>query len=84
MRSAAQGRAVSFDWEKISEILLEKIKFVAQSQGVLPPRNGNGHHPAKPIMDLSRFQWNECYDVDLETSVDFQKEKIDQQVLPVS
>ncbi len=36
MRAAARARAAAFTWEQISDILLEKIKFVGQLNGALP------------------------------------------------
>ena len=42
MRSMAQERAASFTWEEITKILLEKIRFIAQAEGALPRRDGNG------------------------------------------
>ncbi len=39
MRQAAHTRAAAFTWEQISDILLEKVKFVAQLNGAMPQRN---------------------------------------------
>lgn len=36
MRQAAHTRAAAFTWEQISDILLEKVKFVAQLNGAMP------------------------------------------------
>lgn len=36
MRQAAHTRAAAFTWEQISDIVLEKVKFVAQQNGALP------------------------------------------------
>lgn len=38
MRTAAHTRAAAFTWEQISDILLEKVKFVAQLNGAVPQR----------------------------------------------
>jgi glycosyltransferase involved in cell wall biosynthesis len=38
MREAAHTRAAAFTWEQISDILLEKVKFVAQLHGAMPQR----------------------------------------------
>jgi glycosyltransferase involved in cell wall biosynthesis len=40
MRQAAQTRAAAFTWAQASNILLDKVKFVAQSTGALPQPNG--------------------------------------------
>jgi glycosyltransferase involved in cell wall biosynthesis len=40
MRQAAQARAAAFTWEQMSNILLDKIKFVTQSADALPQPNG--------------------------------------------
>jgi glycosyltransferase involved in cell wall biosynthesis len=42
MRSDAQERAASFTWEEVSKILLEKIRFIAQAEGALSRRDGDG------------------------------------------
>ncbi|RME03574.1 MAG: hypothetical protein D6816_10385, partial [Bacteroidetes bacterium] len=36
MREAAHTRAAAFTWEQISNVLLEKVKFVAQLNGAMP------------------------------------------------
>lgn len=36
MRQAAHTRAAAFTWEQISDVVLEKVKFVAQLNGALP------------------------------------------------
>lgn len=38
MRAAAHSRAAAFTWEQIIDILLEKVKFVAQLSGAMPQR----------------------------------------------
>ena len=36
MRQAAHTRAAAFTWEQVSEILCEKVKFIAETTGALP------------------------------------------------
>jgi hypothetical protein len=57
MRSAAQQHAAAFTWEEVSDVLLDNVKFVGQAEGVLPPRNGNGHHPGRQVKDAVHIQW---------------------------
>ncbi|MEJ2748919.1 MAG: glycosyltransferase, partial [Anaerolineae bacterium] len=40
MRQAAHRQAAAFTWERVSEVLLDKVQFVAQSTGALPRLNG--------------------------------------------
>ncbi len=37
IRRAAQRQAASFTWERVSDILLDKVAFIAQTTGALPP-----------------------------------------------
>ncbi|MBI4279771.1 MAG: glycosyltransferase family 4 protein [Armatimonadetes bacterium] len=39
MRAAGRQQAATFAWERVVEILLDKVSFVAQSTGTLPPRH---------------------------------------------
>jgi glycosyltransferase involved in cell wall biosynthesis len=53
MRRAAREEAAAFTWDRVSEILLEKIEFVARTTGALPHRNGhNGHQMEKSVQDI--------------------------------
>jgi glycosyltransferase involved in cell wall biosynthesis len=40
MRQAARVRAAAFTWEQIRDILLEKVRFVAQLNGAIPQPTG--------------------------------------------
>lgn len=53
MRRAARSRAAAFAWERVIEVLLEKVKFVAQAEGALPHRNSrNGRRLPKRVQDV--------------------------------
>jgi glycosyltransferase involved in cell wall biosynthesis len=53
MRQAARERAALFTWENVSEVLLEKVRLVAQATGALLPRkSGNGHIRGEYVRDL--------------------------------
>ena len=49
MREAAHIRAAAFTWEQVSDILLEKVKFVAQMIGAMSRPNG---HDATQIREI--------------------------------
>ncbi len=51
MRRAGQIRAATFTWEQVSNILLDKIRFVARSSGALPqlPRQLNEFSPGEQV-----------------------------------
>ncbi|HZD58166.1 MAG TPA: glycosyltransferase family 4 protein [Anaerolineales bacterium] len=38
MRAAARERAAQFTWEQVTDILLEKIKFIGEASGAMPRR----------------------------------------------
>lgn len=54
IRQAARLRAADFTWEKISDILLDKIEFAAQISSILPRQtNQNGRRAATaPVEDV--------------------------------
>jgi glycosyltransferase involved in cell wall biosynthesis len=50
MRQAAHTRAAAFTWEQISDVLLEKVKFVAQLSGAIPRPNGHSAAQARHVL----------------------------------
>ncbi len=43
MRQAAHRQAAAFTWERVTDVLLDKVQFVAQSNGALPRLDNHGH-----------------------------------------
>ena len=52
IRQAAHTRAADFTWEKVSDILLGKVEFVAQSTDMMPRANGHHIQPVSPVQDV--------------------------------
>ena len=53
MRLAARERAAAFTWERVCEVLLEKVLFIAQTQDALLHRNhGIAPLPVKRVKDV--------------------------------
>lgn len=50
MRTAARTRAAAFTWDQIVEMLLDKIKFVAQTTAVLPDTGWGTHANGRPCV----------------------------------
>jgi alpha-amylase len=50
MRREARVRAAAFTWEQIREILLEKVKFVAQLRGAMAQPTGSGGDRIRDVL----------------------------------
>jgi alpha-amylase len=52
MRQAAHRQAAAFTWERITDVLMDKVQFVAQSTGALPKSNGRSQPRSQPVSQL--------------------------------
>ncbi|MDT8304386.1 MAG: glycosyltransferase [Anaerolineae bacterium] len=53
MRRQAHKRAAAYTWERILEVLMDKIQFVAETTGVQEPRHSkNGSQPRRQVQDV--------------------------------